>query len=770
MNLDKLLLIFTLSLSTLLFAPFLLLNWIAFGFALFALIMLFKRKFALMLIAMIAAFYHVQIKHYHQQSTDFSPYSVQETILIQKILKQQDEYQTAIAKRPNDETIFVRWRSQTPLHLHHHYQVKYRLRPLYARQNIGNFDRLRWLLAQRLSGQTTITHAEDLGIYHHWRSHLVHYHQNQTISLDTQGIILALAFGERAWIEQEQWQLFQHTATAHLIAISGLHIGLVSSLGFLLAKGILYFLWQIPPLAKQFYTPIGSRFSRYFSTFLSLLFAFSYSALAGFSAPTSRAIIALIILTLCHLFRKHYTAWQYLLRVVALLLFIDPLYLLSDSFWLSILAVASLIFWYQHFPLHLSLTTFHLTHIKSPLLRFILGLIHLQTGILLCFTPIQIYFFEGFSHYAFIANLLIVPLFSFLVVPLTLFSLFTQNIFYTHQLTDYLLQISLKLLTPLSKSWITLSQTEQYFFILTNCALLFLLLFIRYRQKNILLLFLLFPIIWSTNKVITKINPPPLGSWLHFDIGQGLAMGLLYTEENQQKIVLYDTGASWKTGSMAKMEIIPYLKRHHIQIEAIIVSHDDNDHSGGVTDLLTYSPNALLITPSQIHYVANQIEHCLQNKRWQFGNFMLRAISPHYISAKAKNAHSCIILVEIGQHRFLLTGDSESNQEYQYADKIGHIDLLQVPHHGSKTSTSEYLLQHIRPQIAIISAQRYNHWKMPNEEVIQRLRQHHIPPLNTADLGMIQIQFYPTYWKLNYARSPLQTWYRHLPPQKHHNN
>lgn len=771
MNLDKLIILFVSGLLPLLFLPFPALTLAVIFSLFFAILCLWHKKWALSAIVLIWAFSFYQAEHHHRQSTDFSPHKINETLLITQILKQQD-YQTAIAERPNKTTIFIHWKAAEPLRLQARYQANFTLRPLYARQNLGNFDRLRWLFAHRLSGQATINNAKLIDNQENLRHRWLHHTQSQIDRLSTKGIILALAFGERAWIDPHHWQQFQQTATAHLIAISGLHIALIATIGLLAGKGILYFCWQIAPLARFFRKPFGAPFSLYFPLVSANFAAFGYAYLAGFSAPTSRALFALIFISLCRVLKRHYTAWQLWWRVVALLLLIEPFNLLSDSFWLSILAVAGLISWYQFCPL-LSLN-FRFSQMRP--IRWLIGLLHLQMGILLIFTPVQLYFFEGLSAWSFVANLLIVPLFSLIIVPLILFSLLSNNYFHTFQLADYLLTLSLRWLESFSHAWISLSPSTLQLFIFCNVLTILLLYgasWLIKRKKSSLSFAINWHFVLATllcfftacTAFFLFPSAKSFGEWVHFDIGQGLAMGFRYQENGQEKMVLYDTGASWQESSMAELEILPYLQRHKIDLAAIILSHDDNDHSGGVPILLQHYPNAKIITPSHQTYGAKQIEPCIAGKRWQFGNFLLNAIHPAQISEYAHNAHSCVILGEIGKHRFLLTGDSGKKEEWQYASQIGKIDFLQLPHHGSKTSSSEMLLHTTSPTLAIASTARYNRWKMPHSIVVDRLKQNNITLLNTAEQGMIRIRFYPRHYQIETARSLEHVWYRYLPPQ-----
>lgn len=676
---------------------------------------------------------------------------------ITKILKQTD-YQTAIATLNTGESIYLNWQSEQPLLLEQAYQAELNLRPISARSNIGNFDRQRWYFANHINMTATVRKVETLAKTDYTlRTNWLNKVKAETDALPTQGLLLALAFGERAWLKTELWEQFQHTATAHLIAISGLHIGLAMLFGVYLAKGV-----QWLCLKSEFRPLQAVGFSLYFARVMGFATAFGYSYLAGFAVPTVRALFAIAFVLLCQFLRRHYTPWQYWARIVALLILIDPLSLLSDSFWLSILAVANLILWYQYFPLGRFLNDEYSKKI-TKFHRLWLSLLHLQIGIWLIFSPVQLYFFEGISAFALLANLIIVPFYSFLLVPLILFTLLTDNLFLTWQLADYLAQFSLWLLEPFSNAWFALSHWQQWQLLSLNLLVLALLYCKLYRLAykkwlSAVAVSLLFNLSFYLPKLFNQTQT----EWIMFDVGQGLAMAFIY---QQNKAVIYDTGSSWQSNdgsrnSMAKMEILPYLKRNGIEVEAVFLSHDDNDHSGGVVELLQAYPNARLISSSKVAYHNINPEPCMAGKEWQFGEWQLSALYPSKIVERAKNQDSCVILAKNARLQILLTGDSGVEQEHQFAHQLGKIDFLQVGHHGSKSSTSETLLAVTQPTFALISAGRWNPWKLPNQQIIERLNRNHISALNTTETGMIRVKFYPNSIEIEQARGAFSPWYK----------
>lgn len=752
MNLDRFCLLFVLSLLPILWLPHAFLS-VGMGIAwLFFLVGLVKRAGLTLLLALLIAVSYGQVMNIAYKAEHFPTGKRVELIHILQILKQQD-YQTAIAELADGTRLFLAWQTETPLQFDARYQATLYLRPISGRLNHGNFNRQKWYFAQHIHGLGTVKQAQLLSPPTSLRANWLYRVQQQTADLPNQALLLALAFGERAWLSIKAWQGFQQTSTAHLIAISGLHIGLAFGFGFWLAKALQWGLLRWGRLHRA-----GQSLS--WSKWCGLCFAFGYSFLAGFAIPTLRALVAICAVLGCQQLRRYYTPWQLWWRVVVLLLLFDPLALLSESFWLSVLAVAALIFWYQYFPLNRCYDRLFCKKCPKSA-RLCIALLHLQLGILLVFTPVQLWFFEGISPIAFFANVLIVPLYSFVLVPTILFSLVSDNLLASWTLADWIAQFSLWLITPLSESWLPLSQARQLgvaSFCLLGLAGIYGWLWQKSRGYW-LVSGMLFGLVNRGSVIVDLGRAPPIAEWLHFDVGQGLAMALVYQASGQKRAVFYDTGASWSARSVAEQEILPYLRREVIEVEAIFVSHDDNDHAGGVSALLKAYPQARLILSGRSRYTGRIAEPCLAGRKWQFGAISIQAVYPEHLAVRATNRDSCVLKVEIGQHRLVFTGDSEIAQERHYAAQIGKVDFLQIGHHGSRTSTSQTLLAQLQPQYALISAGRWNPWHHPHPSVTTRLQAHSIQVFNTAQHGMIRVSFFPTRYQIETARHLYHPWY-----------
>lgn len=779
LNLITLVILLIVADLTLLFLPqSLLLPWqVALVIAL-ALIFLFI--FLCRKILVCLAFFVVSLGYTHhsafsllQQAQSVTAQKQVVTFEIQEILHQQD-YQTLIstatlADNLREQRIFLNWKAKEVPQLSEIWQAEISLRPLSARLNFGGFDRQQWYFSKGITAVGTVKSAVKIADVSSLRAEKLQQVKKQTEGLSLQGLLIALAFGERAWLDKNTWSIYQQTNTAHLIAISGLHIGLAMGIGFCLARIVQVF------FPTRFIHP-------YFSLVFGVLFALIYAYLAGFSVPTFRAISALVFVFFVQIMRRHYSPLQLFILVVGFLLLCDPLMPQSVSFWLSCGAVGCLIVWYRYVP-------FSLFQWKnrpfSPKVRWILSLFHLQFGLLLFFTPLQLFLFNSLSLSGFLANLIAVPLYSFFLVPLILFAVFTNGACFSWQLANKLAEGITWLISVFQGNWFNVSFNLAL--VLTAlCTGIFMLIIWRiYREPEIsstkqikrarfFTLNLSKPLLKNDRInalrcffgimslcfmiLLFKQLSKPIWQVDTLDVGQGLATLIV----KNGKGILYDTGPAWQGGNMAELEILPYLQREGITLEKLILSHDDNDHAGGASTILKAYPNVEFITPSRKNYGENHRTFCTAGRHWDWQGLHFQILSPRSIVERADNPHSCVILVDDGKHSVLLTGDAETKNEQIFARTLGKIDVLQVGHHGSKTSTSEYLLSQVRPDIAIISSGRWNPWKFPHYSVMERLHRYKSVVKNTAISGQVRVNFFKDRLEIQQARTEFSPWYAHV--------
>lgn len=548
-------------------------------------------------------------------------------------------------------------------------------------------------------------------------------------------VMLALAVGERAAVPADVKMLLQQTGTSHLLAISGLHVSLVAMLGWWLIRGGQRLLpcrwigWKAPLVG-------------------GFIVAAAYAWLSGLQPPAQRTLIAAGCWLLLRMSGRHWNSWDVWLCCVAGILVLDPPAVLSQSLWLSAFAVAALLFWYQWGPARVR-------H-RYAVVNAVLALVHLQVGLMLLLLPLQLAVFHGFSWTSLIANIVAVPLVTLVELPLLLAGLLLHYLGpgFAEQavwfLADKTLEGLFVFLAHLPKGWAGLDSRWQW-------AALFPWLGIAawrlgwWRASPVLLII----------SGVLASNPfwrhPPREGWsvTMLDVGQGLSMVIA----RNGKALLYDTGLAWPGGDSGQQIIVPWLRWHHLQPEGIILSHEHLDHRGGMPTLLQTWPGLWVRSP--LGWKGHQ--PCFRGEDWHWQGLTFRALWPLPGSKETGNNRSCVVRVDDGRYSVLLTGDIETPAEMlmlsHYWQHLAST-LVQVPHHGSSTSSSGPLLQRIEGRAALASAARYNAWHLPSEKVRSRYQHREYRWLDTPHQGQITVNFSAEGWQIQSLRDQIfPRWY-----------
>ncbi len=606
------------------------------------------------------------------------------------------------------------------------------LRPIHSRLNEGGFDSQRWAIAKRQPVSGRVLTATVVDSQCDFRQRTIVQAEQQVRGLAWRSILLALTFGEMKTVSPELKALLQNTGTMHLMAISGLHIVLAGLVGWGIARALQY------GFPVQW---IGYRFP----LLTSAVVAWGYVWLAGGNPPAVRSALALSVWIYLRMWSINGSAWQVWLWCVALILVSDPLSVLSDSFWLSCLAVASLIFWFQWAPLP--------HRLQTRRRWFWLRWIHLQTGITLLLMPLQLHIFHGFSITSLPANLWAVPLVSFVTTPLILLALSTMAFAPLSEMLWWLADISLRVvfapLTYLQTGWMYLDAS----LLLASVAGWGAVVIWRFSWWRIypasvgalIVVLLVFRI--KTDEPDWRVDM--------LDVGHGLAIVI----EQRGKAVLYDTGNRWEGGDMATREILPYLRWRGVDVENIILSHSHRDHIGGLETLQLAYPEATIYSAT----TAMNHRSCQRGERWRWQDLTFTVLWPLALVERAENNDSCVIRVDDGKYSVLLTGDLESDAEKALIrlDRGAlHANLLQIPHHGSKTSSSPSFIRAVNAEFAMASAARYNPWRLPSVKIVERYRQYGYSWLDTASFGQLSARFFSDSWHILRFRDHISPrWY-----------
>lgn len=535
-------------------------------------------------------------------------------------------------------------------------------------------------------------------------------------SLDSGGLLAALIIGDKSAISSEQWTLFNITGTTHLMVISGLHIGLMAGLGF----------WLAMLLGRLGLLPMTLIALPRLAAFMALMFAFGYALLAGFNIPVQRALVMTgVALSGPLLGMRPKASTLYLVALVAVLT-LGPLSITSTGFWYSFGAVAVLLY-------GLSGRCASGTPVSTLLLRF-----KPQWLVFVLLLPMLLYNQQQLTLFSPLINLVAIPFIGALIVPLLFLSVLA-GWFYQPlgvlllQGLDTLMEYWLEGMDWLGKHVLLMPDLMISFPSLLLLILAALLLASpaplgMRRLTPFLLLPWLFP---------QKSLPESGEVWVSvLDVGQGVAI-LVRTHSHA---LLYDTGdAGNGRWNAADRVVVPYLRRHSVsKLDQIMISHGDSDHAGGLERVLKYSPDARVYLGSPLADLGYSVSPCLAGMAWQWDGVLFQVMAGSGQWSQT-NDRSCVLKVTAGDQTLLLTGDIGKRVERKLLSEGVDLraDILLVPHHGSKYSSSPDFLETVQPSYALVSAGYRNRFSHPSSETLERLEQVDARVLMTSELGTL---------------------------------
>lgn len=529
-------------------------------------------------------------------------------------------------------------------------------------------------------------------------------------------LLRALAVGDQRGLAAAEWRVLRATGVGHLIAISGFHVGMIALAGAWCARR----LWRcLPHLALRWPAAV-------LEAPLALGCATAYAALAGFGIATVRTLLMLAVVVLARSLRREMPSRQALALALAALLLADPLALLAAGFWLSFAGVALLVYSFG----------------GRPGRAWWRELVPAQIAMSLGLLPLSLGFFGHSSLTGPLANLVAVPWISFVVVPLTLAGVMAATLLPTVgsiilNIAAFALEWQWRLL-----QWLSTWPLAQWYFaeatavayVLAGIGVLWLLLPRGVPMRGVAVLLLL-PLLWPP-----AVRPAPGGFDLSvIDVGQGLAV-LLRTERHA---LLYDTGSRFPSGfDQGERVVAPAVQALGVrQLDTLVISHADGDHAGGAAGVIRSLRPRRIFAGEPVPGL-DTAQACAAGLAWRWDGVDFRVLHPPAAGASRGNASSCVLLVQSGQARLLLSGDMVAADEARVAAAAGAQPLvLLVPHHGSRTSSSSALLEALTIQAALVSAAYRSRFGHPHEEVVARYRKRDVPLWNTADSGCLRWRF-----------------------------
>ncbi|MDI9245677.1 DNA internalization-related competence protein ComEC/Rec2 [Marinobacter sp. CHS3-4] len=600
-----------------------------------------------------------------------------------------------------------------------------------------------WLFRQGYGATGTIRAVEpDLSVpcgitchYHRWRGTLVDGLKAHLGNAESAPLIASLMLGYRGDLEAHHWQVLKATGTIHLVAISGLHLGLVAiAAGFLIRRLLI---WAPEP----WLSPARLRVIT-FAMVCSVTLI--YALAAGFSVPTRRALLMVMVACWWVLSARKSQPFDAVLIAFFLVLLLDPLSPLDQGFWLSFGAVAVL------------------TLVFSGLLGqkpWWQSLILAQVAIFAALWPILAFLDQGQPAIGFVANLIAIPLVSLLVMP-AIFAC-AVILLLAPGIGDlaiggldmllggfwWFLQgistIELPLLMPPMSQLIPAA-------VVIVLALVLPFTGFRLMAVTVVIFWLTFSAVYVVQPLGANKNPYTLSEVWVWDVGQGLS--LLVRHEG--RTLLYDTGPELEgVYSAVESVVVPNLRALGIEhIDTLVISHADNDHSGGIPQLHEHVSVGRIISgePERLRKrldseLGGRVEFCESSRISQRSFSYWRSVE----GAQGNDA-SCVLTLSFNQGRqtLILSGDISEQAERAFLDEQGELEAIRsshlvvlAPHHGSKTSSSRYWVDALQPDTVVFSAGYRHRYGHPHPEIVSRYEASGSRVFNTASSGAIRLVF-----------------------------
>ncbi|MET3448609.1 DNA internalization-related competence protein ComEC/Rec2 [Ralstonia sp. 1138] len=596
-------------------------------------------------------------------------------------------------------------------------------------------------------------------------------------------VIVALVVGDQRGIARDDWDLFRRTGISHLVSISGLHITMIAGLFAALwmalwRRSFGLTRWLRVPLPLRMPAPRAGAIA-------AMLAAFVYCLLAGMGVPAQRTLLMLSTVAIARLTDRNVPASLSLCWAAAVVAVVDPWAVMSAGFWLSFGAVA-IIFVAAQMALD-GHRNDNADGWVERTRRTLAGGTRIQFAVTFGLLPLTLLLFQQTSVVSAAANGLAIPAVSFVTTPLALIGAalpdpLAQPVLMLAEASFRWLVVWLEwLAAPRWSVWVA-PVAPMWAVLLSMVAVALLLVpgglrAWAWRAQGALLLLPL---------VLARVPLPSPGEFrlVAFDIGQGAA-ALVETANHR---LLFDTGPRYGDHADAAGRVIaPYLRAHGVEVlDTLVVSHEDSDHAGGTETVIGAVPvRTMLASLPPGHALRGTADakdigfaECLAGQAWTWDGVVFEVLHPLRLPAESErvssNARSCVLRIANGRHAALLTGDIEAAQESALiaAETPERLmaDILLVPHHGSKTSSSGAFLDAVSPQVAVFQVGYRNRYGHPHPQVWQRYVARDIDGLRTDKTGAVVIQtdgdvldiqtaraMRPRYWSSAQEVEPLAT-------------
>lgn len=555
---------------------------------------------------------------------------------------------------------------------------------------------------------------------------------NLYLNEDSSIVMKSILLGDYRYLEEEDLEKFRDLGLAHIIAVSGLHIGIITSL---LIYSFAYF-----------------GINRRVNIIISVIIIWVYAYIIGFPVSVIRANIMYTVLMLSQILRKPYDSLNSLFLSLLLMVIINPFWIFHVGFQLSFAATFFVIYYTSKVKILFNFP-------KEGGFKSLSSIVAAQLGVL----PILAYYFNRIPTVGIVANLLLVPLFniclvmSILLIPISFISEYLASSM--GFVIDSILNVQslgMNILSYFPVLYVKVRSPSIFEIILYYFIMFIVFEIISYRNINrraFKLVFIFFLTILVTQQILISLDNSLSIEFI--DVGQGDSI-LIRTKSGNY---LIDTGGDiFGQFDVGENVLLPYLEKQGIfKLNGVFISHFDKDHCGS----LVYLMDNMKIENVYIGYTDddNELYREIKEKAIEKGipirllnkgeqlkignSTYLLVVGPDRDLLETvevdDNDLSLVLMLRHFDNKVLFTGDIERRGEINVIETL-HTDigLLKVPHHGSNTSSSVELLQKLKPKAAVVSAGRNNMFGHPHEEVVKRYEENYIRLYRTDESGLIR--------------------------------